>query len=354
VTGLTGREFERILVRGTNWVGDAVMTLPALTALKGNFPKASLIVLAKKWVAPVYADHPGVDRVMIIDKEGPHKGLGGLWRLAREIRRERFELAVLFQNAFEAALITRLAGVPLRLGYDTDARGLLLNLPIRLRPEDKQVHETEYYLRILERAGLDAPYSRPVYRPNAGAENRADARLRQLGLSEEFLVGLAPGAAYGPAKQWPPERFAAAADLVLKEHGGAALVFGGPGDTAAAKKLIEAMTHRSVDLTGQTDLSEAAALIRRCRLFLTNDSGLMHLAAAVDTPLVAVFGSTNPVTTSPAGSRQRLIRRETPCSPCMKTHCDRPVHECMERIGPEEVARAGLELLNADEVKTDE
>ncbi|MEW5725364.1 MAG: lipopolysaccharide heptosyltransferase II, partial [Thermodesulfobacteriota bacterium] len=175
-----------------------------------------------------------------------------------------------------------------------------------------------------------------------------DQRLRGLGLSGAFLVGIAPGAAYGPAKEWPADRFAAAADLILDENPGAALIFGSASEAAAAGRVAAVMRRRAVDLAGRTNLAEAAALIARCTLFLTNDSGLMHLAAAVDTPLVAVFGSTNPVTTSPTGRRQRLVRKPVECAPCLKTHCDRPRQVCMDLITPGEVAAAALELLSRE------
>ena len=227
-------DYQRVLVRGANWIGDAIMTTPALAALGDNLPRARVTVLAKPWVAPVYEHHPAVHDVMIFDREGRHRGLGGLWRLAREIRERRYDLAVLFQNAFQAALIARLAGVPERMGYDTDGRRLLLNRVVRMRPEDKRVHETLYYLRILERSGFKTTVTPPVFHISEKAEQAAMARLKDLGLDGSFLVGLAPGAAYGPAKQWPADRFARAADLVLKETQGAALVFGGAGEKETA------------------------------------------------------------------------------------------------------------------------
>ncbi|MEW5723958.1 MAG: glycosyltransferase family 9 protein, partial [Thermodesulfobacteriota bacterium] len=175
---LAGKRIGNILIRGTNWVGDAVLTFPALAAVRKAFSSARITVLARPWVAPLYAEHPAVDRTMVLDKGGLHRGVRGLFRLAGQVRREGFDLAVLFQNAFEAALIAWLARIPLRLGYDTDARGLLLRPAVGLRPEDKTVHETEYYLRMLERAGIEAPRTRPVFRPSAESAGRADQRLR--------------------------------------------------------------------------------------------------------------------------------------------------------------------------------
>jgi len=340
---------ERILVRSTNWIGDAVMTTPALGSLKANFPGARLSVLAKKWVAPVFEHHPAVTEIIVLEDEGRHRGLAGLRRLAGDIRSRQFDLAVLFQNAFGAALTVRLAGVPLRLGYDTDGRGFLLNLKVRLRPEDKLVHETIYYQRLLERSGLSITKSDPVFYLSPDSEARAASRLAAEGLSGTFLLGLAPGASYGSAKQWPADRFARASEMILNETGGTALIFGSGADGETAGRVKDLLSAPSFDLTGRTDLAETAALIKRCGLFLTNDSGLMHVASGVGAPLVAVFGSTNPITTGPVSGRVRIVRREVECSPCLKRTCDRPEHPCMDLISPGEVASAGLELLEDGE-----
>ncbi len=344
-----GRKIERILVRVTNWIGDALLNTPAISVLRDNFPGARISVLAKPWVAPVFAGHPAVDGIILFDRAGRHKGPAGLWLLASELRRERFDLAVLFQNAFEAALLARLAGIPLRLGYNTDGRGLLLNRAVRLTCGDKQVHETEYYLRMLKRAGLTASKTRPVFYLSREAEEQAAARLRELGLEGAFLVGLAPGAAYGTAKRWPAERFAAAADMILAGRPGAALLFGSKGEAAVTAEVAGNMKSPVFDLAGRTDLAEAAALIKLCRVFLSNDSGLMHTAAAVGTPLAAIFGPTNPVTTSPVAERFRLIRHPVGCSPCLKQECPLPERICMETVTAGEVAAEAMELLKESE-----
>jgi heptosyltransferase-2 len=313
-----------------------------------NFPEAEITVAAKPWVAPVYDGHPAVSRVLIYDRDNRHGGRLGPLRLAAEVRKEHFDLAVLFQNALEAGLIFALARVPLRLGYNTDGRGWLLNPKIKLRPEDKTVHETEYYMRILRRAGLDAPKaSAHPYRFHLSQEalDRADQRLDRLGLSGVFRLGLAPGASYGPAKQWPPRRFAEAADRILRVKQGAALIFGSRAESETTAAVARRLPVRGHDLAGRTELTEAAALISRCHLFLTNDSGLMHAAASVGVPVVAIFGSTNPRTTAPVGRRVRIIRHDVDCAPCLKTHCDRPTHPCMDLVSPEEAASAGLDLL---------
>ena len=252
---------------------------------------------------------------------------------------------MLFQNAFEAAFLAYAARIPVRVGYNTDARGFLLNPAVPLYPGDKSVHQTQYYLRLLGRIGLRTINSKPIFHLSPAIKEMAGLRLQSLGLEDTFLLGLAPGAAYGPAKQWAPEKFAAAADLILDEKPGAALVFGSLGEARVAARVKERMRGPAHDLSGRTSLDEAAALIQRCQLFLTNDSGLMHVAAAVDAPLIAIFGSTDPRTTSPVGDRAVMISSQVDCAPCLEPVCPKTSHRCMDLIAAEAVARAGLELL---------
>jgi heptosyltransferase-2 len=343
---LVAGKCRRLLVRVPNWVGDALLATPALHALRGGFPRAELCVLAKPWVAPLFEASPDCDRVIVYERPGRHAGWAGLRLLYRELREARFEAAVLFQNAFEAALIARLAGIGVRAGYATDGRRLLLSHPV---PVDgaKGLHEADYYLRLVESLGLDARVERrlrltlPAWAAQAAAE-----RLTALGLAHTPLIGLAPGAQYGTAKRWPPERFAAVGDALARLSGGAVLVFGSRAERDVARQVCEAVRATSHDLAGRTSLLEAAGLINRLTLFVTNDSGLMHLASALSIPLVAVFGPTDERRTSPLGQRSRLVRHALECAPCLKRHCPTD-HRCMLSVGPEEVLGEALGLLEA-------
>ena len=342
----------RILVRATNWVGDAVMTLPALEALALACPQAELQVLAKPWVDAVYRGQPGVSRVLTYDAKGVHRGLRGRLKLARQLRGLGFDWALLFQNAFDAAFISRLAGIPVRLGYTTDGRGLLLSHGVAKTPEVRKIHETAYYLNILHRSAVIPQAPEPTGVAPRLFLDEADVSwalefLAENGLGRgERLLGLAPGAAFGPAKMWPAERFAQTARMLMPEGFGAVLLFGSKGEAGACGK-VEAWLDgvKTVNLAGRTSLGQALALLTRLRLFLTNDSGLMHAAAALGIPTCAVFGSTNPATTSPLGPRTRVIRKPVECSPCLKPECPRPEMICFAAIGPEEVATAARELL---------
>ena len=331
---------DRILVRGANWVGDAVMTLPALAALRGHFPQARLTVLTRPWAAGVYQAQAGVDQVLTYEPNGRHRGLAGALSLIRELA--SFDLAILFQNAFSAALFPALARVPERWGYARDGRGWLLTKAIRLKPSDLSVHQVFYYLNLLEKLGLPAPFQPPSLSLDEAAQAEAETILRGLG---ERPLALAPGAAFGPAKRWPEAAFARAANLILRQRPGGTVILGGKEDAPVAARLAEMLPKPKLDLAGRTPLSTAMAVLSRAGLLLTNDSGLMHLGGALGVPLVAVFGPTDPASTAPLG-RSRLIRAQAPCAPCQKRVCPLGRQICFDEASPERAAEAGLELLD--------
>jgi heptosyltransferase-2 len=338
------RKIRRLLVRATNWIGDAVMTTPAVRAIRRNFPEAEVCLLVKPWVAPVFSHSAQVDRLLIYDAAGRHRGGVGLLRLCRDLRKERFDAAILLQNAFEAALIGFLSGIPIRIGFDTDGRRLLLTHPVRLAPAVKKEHQTAYYLRILEGVGL-AVGSRDL-EVRLGSEDRRRAAGRLAAMPDGGpLIGLNPSATYGPAKQWPPERYAALADVLCRDFGARIVLFGGPGDVPLGAKIAAMMKNPCLDLAGKTELGEAMALIEACDLFVTNDSGLMHVAAALQVPVIAIFGSTNPVTTGPHSPRSRVVRQPLACSPCLKPHCPEGHLQCMAAVTVETVRAAAGEFL---------
>lgn len=340
----------RILVRAPNWVGDAVMSLPALRAIRAGFPEWHLAVLARPWVAELYRRERYVDE-LILDTAG--RGAGdwlGKWRTARELRCRGFDCAILFPNSFESALVVRLAGIPRRIGYRRDGRGSLLTHPIPVpRRGEIPAHETYYYLELLRRAGIldSLPVVDVIELDQAGEARQAGCRrFAALGLDGE-VVGVSPGAAFGPAKRWPPERFAEAACIVAGERGASVALFGSAAERELCEQVaarIRAGGRRAVNLAGETTLGEFVELAAACALFLTNDSGAMHVASALGVPTVAVFGPTDPWATGPRGRRVRLVREPLDCSPCKLRTC--PIdHRCMQRVPAGAVARAARELL---------
>jgi len=335
----------RILVRGTNWIGDVVMSLPAIAAVRKTFPESYIAVLAKSWVADLYRSCPDVDEVIIYRDPGAHHGVAGKYRLARELSRECFDAAILLQNAFEAALIAWWARVPVRAGYDSDGRRILLTHAVTRTRAIRCRHQTEYYREMVKNLGcVDAGNTIPLRYDD---ENRAVVcRFRRdFHIDDDaILVGIAPGAAYGPAKRWFPERFAAVAERIRREYGAAVLLFGSAGDAEQADTVCRSTAAPLINLAGKTSLHEAYSLIGACDLYISNDSGLMHLAGALNIPLVAIFGSTNHVTTAPAGEHSVIVRKDVPCSPCLKKTCPTDFR-CMDLITVDDVHKKARELL---------
>lgn len=336
-------------MRATNWVGDAVMSLPALRALHERYPNAEIAILAKPWVADLYRREPVARRVIPYTP----KTLGEKWAAGRALAREGFDCAVLLQNAFEAAAVAFAARIPERIGYARDGRGFLLTRAVPVpRPGEIPRHERFYYLEMLRRAGiLDRLPESEGIRLEGSEEARASglARFKELGLGDT-VVGVSPGAAYGTAKRWMPESFAAAAVKVARELGASVALFGSASERELCASIEQAMENaigggvRVRNLAGETTLAEFMDLAAACRVFLTNDSGGMHIASALGVPTVAVFGSTDDTTTGPTGPLARVVREPVECSPCLKREC--PIdHRCMTRIAPERVASVALELV---------
>ncbi|MDR2551044.1 MAG: lipopolysaccharide heptosyltransferase II [Desulfobulbus sp.] len=343
---------QKILVRSTNWIGDAVMTTPAVRTIRESFPESEIVMLVHPWVSDVFRYSPRVDRLIMYEKKGRHKGLAGMWRLAGELRQERFDCAILLQNAFEAALLAVLAGIPVRGGYTTDGRGLLLTHGVQKINELNKKHEVNYYQRIMRGLGLKTAVNElELFIPG----DQVDAAKRRLGELTGFhpagapVIGFNPGAAFGPAKRWPTDKFAELARILCRHTDCRILLFGSMADrdTAVAVKNFAGpeAASRMIDLTGATSLIEAMALIGECDVFVTNDSGLMHVAAALHTPLVAIFGSTDHVATGPFSDNAVIIRKPLPCSPCKKSHCPEKHFRCMKLIDSDEVGQAVLRIL---------
>ncbi len=348
---LPAEGIERVLIRGTNWIGDVVMTLPAVAAVRKTWPHARISVLAKPWVAEVYRLSPDVDDVIVYEEPGRHGGIGGKLRLAGELRRIGFDCAILLQNAMEAAIIALPAGIPLRAGYNSDGRGVLLTHSVRRTQAIRRVHQIDYYIEMVRALGC-MPAGRGVrLRPGADYEEIAKRLRSQFGIEEgRTLIGIAPGAAYGPAKKWFPERFAAVADRLIDASGGQVILLGSGSDRESTAAVRKAARNPSIDVAGKTDLKGAISLISRCALFISNDSGLMHVAGALGVPTIALFGSTNPAATSPVGEKSVVIHHDVPCGPCLKPVC-RADFRCMQMIGVDEVYAAASKLLNDERNK---
>ena len=320
------------------------MSLPALRALRERYPDAHIAILAKPWVADLYGREPFCDRVISYTS----KTWSDRRAAARALRSEHFDTAILFQNAFEAALIAFLARIPRRLGYARDGRSWLLTNAIPVpRPGSIPGHERFYYLELLHRAGiLDQLPENNSIRLECAPTARANGmqRFQELGMAGP-IIGISPGAAYGTAKRWLPERFAEAAQKIAGEIHGSVAIFGSKGERELCDSIAQIITKTAPvkNFAGQTTLAEYIDLAAACHMYLTNDSGGMHIASALGVPTVAIFGATDDTTTGPTGNHARVIRENVDCSPCLKREC--PIdHRCMTRVDANRVASAALDL----------
>ncbi|MDH5666977.1 MAG: lipopolysaccharide heptosyltransferase II [Nitrospira sp.] len=341
----------RLVVRAPNWIGDAVMCEPAIRGLRSLFPHAELTVLAKAVVADMFIGYPGVDHILRYEDKGIHAGLAGKWTLAGTLRRKRFDLAVLFQNAFEAAFLTWLADIPRRYGYATDGRAIFLTDPVAVPDPGLMTHQVGYYWNMLRLLGLSGEAPTPALTLLSDEERAMGDRLASAGIeSDDILIGINPGSTYGGAKRWLPERFAETARKVvgqLGEHAGtraAVVILGAKGEEQLGRDIAAKVETRSMVLSGSTTIRELMAVTKRCRVLLTNDTGPMHIAAAYGVPVVAVFGPTDWRTTSPYGQSEAVVREPVDCAPCLLREC--PIdHRCMTGVSVERVFGVAMKQL---------
>jgi len=342
-----------IIIRATNWIGDAIMSLPALRAIRQRFPEAEITVCAKPWVSALYEGERSIDKVIAL------RGASGArdWRAKAEtislLRRGDFDLAILFPNSFESAAVVRLAGVKRIIGYARDGRSLLLTDAVAVpKPGEIAVHERFYYLELLRRAGLIKTIpDTPEIRLDGLSELRAKGEKRFEMLQVKLpAIGVSPGAAYGSAKRWLPERFADSAARLAAGMGASVAVFGSHAEKALCEEVARASNGRN--FAGATTLRAFIEMTAACRVFLTNDSGAMHIASALGVPSVTVFGPTDETATGPLGPAARLVRETVDCAPCLLREC--PIdHRCMTRVTTDRVVQAAQELLNVAKKWTD-
>lgn len=321
------------------------MSLPALRALRIRYPDAHISLLAKPWVAALFEGERSVDRVIRLEGASGPRDWRAKAKLARSLRAERFDLAVLLPNSFESAALAFLAGVKRRVGYARDGRSLLLTDAVPL-PRGGEIprHERFYYLELLRRAGLigSLPDCDEILLDGADvARRRGEKLFRERGMNGG-VIGVSPGAAFGGAKRWPLERFAEAARELAKTSGSEVAVFGSAAERLMCGRVAASCGGRS--FAGGTTLREFIDMTAACRLFLANDSGAMHIAAALNVPSVTVFGPTDETATGPSGPRARILREPVDCAPCKKREC--PIdHRCMTRVDASRVVAVAAELI---------
>jgi heptosyltransferase-2 len=311
------------VIRAPNWLGDAVMALPAMSAIRAGFPHAALAVAAIPSIAPLFLEQTPVaqDEIVTVD---PRTERG-------QLEAGRFDAAILLPNSFRTAWVARQAGIPERWGYAAGGRGWMLSRRVA-RPRGR-LHQAAYYQQLVRGLDLATPDIAPRVSPRTDTLDRATALLREQGVADRAtLVGMAPGAAYGHAKRWPPARVAEVIVRLARDHGATCVLVGAPGDRDASREIESALPAgaRAIDLVGRTDLRVLVGVLSRCAAFVSNDSGAMHLAAAAGVPVTAIFGPTDERVTAPVGDHDVLVHPVF-CRPCMLRDC--PIdHRCMKRI----------------------
>lgn len=340
-------------MRAPNWVGDAVMAVPALRELRRVLPAAQITLVSRPGAADIFIDADFVDDVLVYDRTG----LASTGNQAREWRRRKFDLALLFQNAFEAATIAFLSGVSVRIGYDTERRSVLLTHPLPSPSWKDERHESFYYLHIVEEFARLVS-DRTLTKTNGPrfdlhvSEDRKRQALRLLhehgARIEAPLAVLCPGSINSLAKRWPAERYAILANRLFESGADVALI-GSPGELEVSQEVCKHAQRQPIVLTGKTTVAEATAIISVADVLITNDTGPAHIGAALRTPTLVIFGPTNPLTTYPFSSSAEIIRRAPDCAPCMLRDC--PIdHRCMTAVTPEDVFERASLLMSQREV----
>lgn len=337
-------DLRNIMVRSPNWIGDFVLSIPALKGLEGLFPQAELTVVAHRRVKGIAQMVQGIDRVVMFDGDGADKGLKNLIRFSRGISEEPIDLSVIFPLSFSSALMGYLSGARRRLGYRTEMRSLLLTDKVRLPPEYRDRHLSWTFTNLVAKFGMkDEPGAPKLNVPQVC--EKADRIMETLGYSENSkIVGMAPYATYGPAKRWPMENYSTLAENLLRRYDCRIALFGSsndsslnPGDTSFPDGVI--------DLCGKLTLTEAAYFLKRCVCLVSNDTGIAHVAAAVGTPVVSIFGSTSPEWTSPIGNQNLVVYEKVDCSPCFDKVCRFGHYRCLQNVGADVVLDAVEEVL---------
>ncbi|MBI4444366.1 MAG: lipopolysaccharide heptosyltransferase II [Acidobacteria bacterium] len=339
---------DRILVRSTNWIGDAVISVAALRELRRLYPSAKISVLANSWVAGIYESQDLADEILThnLNRISAREFV----KVSRGL--SNFDVAVLFQNAFRAALLAWLAGIPRRIGYATDVRKLLLTCHAKPRMPRLYRHQVFYYLDLLFLSGLSpVDYAASDFQPDISLHptrrglEEASQLLRENQVDmKRRLVALNPGAYFGSAKRWLVDRYARLADLIIEETESNIVIIGSANEVEIAKQIQELMSRPAFPLAGKTTLPGLMGLLSLCRLMITNDSGPMHLGAALGIPQIAIFGSTDARATGPLNPKAVVIRKSVECSPCLLREC--PIDlRCFTRIEVEEVLEAAKKLL---------
>jgi heptosyltransferase-2 len=338
---------KRILVCRTDRIGDVLLSTPVIRNLREKYPHAYIAMMVSSYAREIVEGNPYLDEVIVYDKEGIHKRLSQSIRFSRALRDKAFELAIILHPTNRVHLLTFFAGIPRRVGYDRKF-GFLLTDRIKHVKQLGEKHESEYNLDLLRYLGIE-PRDKTLFMPiRKDAEEYAERILKKEGVNSSDLLLAVHPAASCPSKIWPNERFAEVANTLSRKYGFKILVMAGPKDTALAQKLIQSLRYPAINLAGRTSVAELASFLRRSTLFISNDSGPVHIASAVGVPVVSIFGRAQkglgPLRWGPVGLRDKFLHRQVGCIECLAHNCQKEF-ACLKAITVEDVLRAAEEIL---------
>lgn len=349
---LPPEQAERVFIRGVNWVGDAVMTTPAITRIRRAFPRAKITLHARPWVAAVYENNPDIDELWVEDESA---SAAAFYRLANRIRAEKFDYGFVFPNAFRSAALMFLGGITERIGHERrklhawervfESRAFMLTRAINVTRELLEEHEVYYYLNIVDwLPGAVEGEPRLVLNAGAGPIVHVDRLLEKRGVRPDApRIVIAPGSINSNAKRWLPDRFAAVADRLHRDAGAEIFLIGSPKEREVVDEVERLCAEPVYNFVGDLDLAQVIALLDQSHAFIGNDAGAMHLAAALNLPSVAIFGPTKWVNTAPFSPLATIVREPVECAPCMLRDC--PIdHRCMTRVEVDRVLAVFDEL----------
>jgi len=330
-------ESMKILVRAPNWIGDSILALPALQCLSQNYPDAEIWVATRNWGEGIFKSISFIKDVLVLPDQADLKNLRNA---AQKIKEKRFDIGLLLTNSFASALSFFMASIPERWGYSKDGRRLLLTQGIPLTEKEMSRHQVHYYLGLLSRLGMKTHKPQLFFPVREDETKETEQNLLSLTRKESrLLITFHPGASYGPAKRWPVEFFISLGARLQKEKGALILITGTSAESNLADQISSQLPESSIVLTGKTSVRQLASVLKLSHLFISNDSGPMHIANALKTPVVALFGPTNPMRTGPFQEPSVVLKKDVPCWPCSYRECPFD-HRCMTQISPDEVFEA--------------
>ena len=334
-------QINKILIFSPNWVGDTIMAIPLVGSLRETFPSARLVMAVKPYVSSLWETNPFIDEIWLLDTDSAYKGIFSYFKLINKMKNSHFDIAIILPHYFMYALFVFLAGIKYRVGFNVRHRGIFLTKAVNYSLQLRKKHMVENYLDIIRSIGIEPERKELFLGINTEDQFYAEKILEKNRINpEDLVVGIAPGAIYGKAKRWPKEYYAGLCDELIDKYDAKIFIFVGLMEKKVAFRIKNLMQNLPIIIEPEANLRQMAYLIQRCNVFISNDSGLMHIAAAVKTRVIAIFGSTSPDWTRPYGDGHIILRKPMACSPCFKKKCPYGTYDCLRSIVVKDVLEA--------------